>query len=235
MFQIIKATAFLLCCAGSALAQGQSAENGIIVTGEGRVSMPPDMVTVNLGVLGTGETASDAMGEVTDTVAAILGQLDVLNIAATDRQTSGFYLRPVHNNDGASYSRPPKIVGYQAGNSITVRIRDIEASGKVLDAVLEIGVNNFNGLSFGLQDSAAALATARARAVSDAQLRAGQLAKAAGIALGPVLRMSESNSQNRPRGVQMLESRSSVGDAIAGGEVDVVAQVTIVFGIGAAD
>lgn len=231
MFHLIKIAAFWMVCAGAAVAQGSAAENGIIVTGEGRVSLPPDMVTVRLGVAGTGETASAAMGEVTDTAAAILAQLDASGIAAKDRQTSGFYLRPVHNNRAGSQSEPPKFTGYQAGNQITVRIRDLETSGAVLDAVLEIGVNNFNGLSFGLQDDAAALAEARARAVADAQLRAAQLADAAGIALGPVLQMRENSHHGGPVMMEMAQSRSSMGDAIAGGEVDVVAQVTIVFGI----
>ena len=230
MFQIIKAAAFLLCCAGPALAQGQGAENGIIVTGEGRVSLPPDMVTVNLGVLATGKTASDAMGEVTQTVAAMLAQLDALGIAAKDRQTNGFFLRPVHDKKSTSLSTR-KTVGFQAGNAVTVRIRDLEASGDVLDSVLEIGVNNFNGLTFGLQDTASALAKARARAVVDAQVRARQLAEAAGISLGSVLRMTESSNRGRPQVMEMAQSRSSMGNAIAGGELDVVAQVTMVFGI----
>ena len=235
MFQIIRVAAFWLCCAGTALAQGQGADNGITVTGEGRVSLPPDMATINLGVLGTGETANAAMKEVTDTAAALLKQLDALGIAEKDRQTSGFYLRPVYNNNGVSSSKRPKIVGYQAGNAITVEIRDLEASGAVLDSVLEVGVNNFNGLSFGLQDNAAALAIARARAVADAQLRASQLAEAAGISLGDVLRMTENSHHGGPRVMQLAESRSSASDAIAEGEVNVMAQVTMVFGIGSAE
>ena len=231
VFQIIKVTAFLLCCAGAALAQGQGVDNGIIVTGEGRVSLPPDMVSISLGVESSGATTSVVLDEVTETAAALQRKLADLGIPETDRQTSAFYLRPLHARRQSLGSPTPEITGYRAGTTLTIRVRDLEASGTLLDAVFEIGVNNFNSLSFGLQDSAEALALARQRAVADARLRAKQLAEAAGLSLGAVVRMSENSHRGGPQVMAMAESRSSVGDAIASGEVDVVAQVTMVFEI----
>ena len=71
--------------------------------------------------------------------------------------------------------------------------------------------------------------------MADAQLRASQLAEAAGISLGDVLRMTENSHHGGPRVMPLAESRSSASDAIAGGEVNVMAQVTMVFGIGSAE
>jgi uncharacterized protein YggE len=194
--------------------------------------MPPDMVTISLGVAEADKTTSAVLEKVTNTAAEILAKLDALGIAPEDRQTSGFYLHPVHNNRASSSSAAPEITGYRAGNMITVRIRDLEASGPLLDDVIAIGVNNFNGLSFGLQDTAAALAEARALAVADAQLRATQLSQAAGVSLGAVLRISENSHHGGPQVTSMLESRAAMGDAIAGGELEVSARVTMVFEIG---
>lgn len=217
-----------IVCAG--WASGQAAEQGIIVTGEGRVSQTPDMASITLGVTESAETAAAVMAQVNASVAAILAELDAIGIAAADRQTSGFYLQPVHNNRvSTSSDAPPKIVGYRAGNMVTVRVRDLARLGALMDAVIETGANDFNGLRFGLEDSSEAYAMARNRAVADAMMRAEQLAEAAGVTLGGVQRMTENSHHGGP--VMMEMARSSTGNAIAQGEVDVTAQVTMVFAI----
>ncbi|MGB3243862.1 MAG: SIMPL domain-containing protein [Sulfitobacter sp.] len=216
-------------CAG--FASAQAVEQGISVTGEGRVSMPPDMATITLGVTENAATAGAVMAQVNASVASILKELDALGVAAEDRQTSGFYLQPVHNDRASSSDAPPRITGYRAGNTVTVRVRDLAALGPMMDAVIEIGANDFNGLQFGLQDTSAALALARTRAVQDAVLRAGQLAQAADLALGGIQRMTENSSYGGPAAMDFAQSRALMSEAIAGGEVDVVAQVTMVFSI----
>ncbi len=219
----------LVVWAQAVLAQGP--EQGIIVTGEGRISAPPDMATITLGVTENAETAGEVMDKVTASVAAILAELEAMGVAPQDRQTSGFYLSPVHNNRTSSSNDAPRITGYRAGNSVTVRVRDLDELGPVMDAVIKIGANNFNGLRFGLQDSKEAYAQARVLAVQDAALRANQLADAAGVTLGGIQRITESSHHGAPVMMEMAQSRSAMSDAIATGEVDVVAQVTMVFSI----
>ena len=223
------AASLWVLCASVALAQ--MPEQGIMVTGEGRISAVPDMATITLGVRENASTAKEAMGKVTTSVSAILERLDALGVAEKDRQTSRFYLNPVFNNRSSSGNEAPRVSGYEAGNSVTVTVRDLTALGEMLDAVIDIGANDFNGLSFGLQNPAPALAMARKVAVADAVDRAGQLAEAASLSLGSVLRMTENSRGAAPMAMEMAPLRSGMGDAIAGGEVDVEAQVTMVFAI----
>jgi len=110
-------------------------------------------------------------------------------------------------------------------------VRDLAGLGEMLDAVIDIGANDFNGLNFGLQDPAPALAIARKVAVADAMDRATQLANAASLSLGTVLRMTENSQGVAPMAMEMAAVRSGMNDAIAGGEVDIRAQVTMVFAI----
>ena len=105
--------------AGMVSAQ-QGPEQGIIVTGQGSVAAAPDMATITLGVTEEAASAKAAMDKVTEAVAAILAQLDAQGIAAKDRQTSRFYLRPVHDRRPIEDGAPPRITGYEAGNSVTV-------------------------------------------------------------------------------------------------------------------
>ncbi len=215
-------------CAGFAYAQ--AVEQGIIVTGEGRVSLPPDMASITLGVTETAESAGAVMTKVNAAVAAVLDELDTLGVAPEDRQTSGFYLQPVHNNE-TSNDTPPRITGYRAGNTVTVRVRDLARLGEMMDTVIKTGANDFNGLQFGIQDSSQAMATARALAVEDGAARAGQLAKAAGLTLGSVQRMTENSNFGGPVAMDYAMARGAMQEAIAEGEVDVVAQVTMVYAI----
>ena len=214
-----------------ALGHAQVVEQGVIVTGEGRVATAPDMATITLGVIENAATAGGVMAQVNVSVAAILKELDALGVAPEDRQTTGFYLQPVHNDRASSNDAPPQITGYRAGNTVTVRVRDLDKLGAMMDSVIEIGANNFNGLQFGLQDSSAALGMARSRAVTDATTRASQLAEAAGLTLGAVQRMSENSQDGGPVAMDFGLARASMSEAIAGGEVDVVAHVTMVFAI----
>ena len=216
-------------CALSVAAQ--VAEQGVVVTGQGRVSAPPDMATISLGVSKNAETAKQVVAQVNDAVAQIVGALQEMGVEGKDLQTTGFYLQPLRNQQMKGDEIAPKITGYQAGNMVTVRVRDLDRLGDMMDAVIDLGGNQFNGLQFGLQDDADAMAQARAGAVADAKLRAEQLAQAADIDLGALLRMSEQGHHAAPRMAGFAAQRSAMSEAAVGGEVDVTVQVTMVYAI----
>tara|TARA_R110002049_G_scaffold140930_9_gene302438 strand:+ start:47432 stop:48097 length:666 start_codon:yes stop_codon:yes gene_type:complete len=216
---------------GASVLAAQEAEQGIVVTGEGRIAAEPDMATITLGVTENAATAKEAMDKVTQAVSAILTRLDAQGIAAKDRQTSRFYLRPVYDNRPREDGTQPEITSYEAGNSVTVKVRDLPALGGMMDAVLEEGANDFNGLDFGLEDPKDALAEARKAAVADATARAQQLADAAGVQLGTVLRMTENSYSSQPKMFEAARMGAAMDSAIAEGEVEVQAQVTMVFAI----
>lgn len=208
----------------------QNAQNGITVSGEGVVSLAPDMATIRLGVSERAATASDAMRQTSEKVRGILDQLDSIQVAGLDRQTSGLYLRPVYDNRPRDDNGPAQVVGYEAGNTVSVTVRDLSKLGALLDAVVAEGANDFNGLEFGLQDNAEALIAARKGAVADAMARAGQLAEAAGVKLGDVLQMSESSQGYQPMEMKASLMRS-MDVPIETGEVAIRAQVTMQFAI----
>jgi uncharacterized protein YggE len=226
------ASVIWVMAASAVWAQAPSAqETGLIVTGQGEVAAVPDMAVITLGVRQRGDTAQEAMAQVSTDVSGILVALADLGVAALDQQTSGFYLRPIYNDRGITDGSPPDLVGYEAGNSVTIRVRDLARLGQTLDAVIEIGANDFNGLRFELQDATGAKSLARQLAVADARAKAEELAAAAGVALGPLVRISETGGNAAPRMMEMSAARSGMGNAIASGDVTVEANVTLVFEI----
>ncbi|MBS0125176.1 SIMPL domain-containing protein [Thetidibacter halocola] len=202
----------------------------ITVTGEGQAFAAPDMATITLGVTERADNARDAMDATSAGVAAILGRLTAMGVEPRDVQTSDLSLGPVwtqHNSSGEAV-----ITGYEASNRLTVRVRNLDSLGGVLDAVLEDGANRFSGLGFGLQDPAPLEDEARRAAVADALARARLYAEAAGVDLGPILSINESGGvRPMPMDAPMFAARAEAVP-VAAGETGLSASVTIVFALG---
>lgn len=207
-----------------------AAESGpaITVTGRGEVAAVPDMATITLGATSQAKTAGDAMDEASAAAAAILKVLEAAAIAPRDMQTSELSLDPVWSSR-TSNGAAPRIEGFVARNTLRVRVRDLDRLGPVLDDVLRVGANSFRGLSFGLQEPEPLADQARAAAVADAQRKAALMAEAAGVALGPVLSISEA-SAGIPAPMMLESTRAAI--PVAAGEVSQTATVTMVFALG---
>ena len=209
--------------------QGLAADRVLTVSGEGNVSIAPDMATISVGVVSNGDSAAGALQDNSDQVAKLLATLKAAGIADRDIQTTGLNLNPLYDNrsyDGGQ----PKITGYQASNVVTIRVRALDGLGALLDQVVSVGANQLNGLTFGLADPKPSADAARKQAVDDAMDRARLLAGAAGVTLGPIQSISESGSYQDP---QPMFRREAVASSVpvAGGEVGVRAQVTITFAL----
>ena len=200
------------------------------VVGEGFSDAVPDMATITLGVMAEAKTAGEALRETSAATAEVLRLLADRGIAPRDVQTRNLSLSPLWNNS-SSLSGERGINGYQANNTVVVRVRALDDLGEILDAVVDQGANTFNGLSFGLQDPGPAQDAARKAAVAEAMRKAALYAQAAGLVLGPMLELSESGSAT-PRPMAM-ERMAMIADSvpIAQGEVSVQASVTMVFSL----
>ncbi|MDW3222409.1 MAG: SIMPL domain-containing protein [Paracoccaceae bacterium] len=227
MRHLFRFLAVMLLVAGTA-----AAEDARVITtnGQGSVETVPDMATIRLGVTHEDANASNAMAATSEGVGAILRRLSEAGIAPRDMQTDNISLQPVWSNRGSNNNTPAKITGFVASNTLTVRVRDLEALGGILDLVVSDGANTFNGLSFGLQEPKPAQDAARAQAVRDAIDRAQQLADAAGVTLGPIQSISEQGRVGRPQMMEMAAARQ-MDAPVAAGELTVTAQVGIVFAI----
>lgn len=220
--------------AGQALAQVSDAPPArMVIGGEGRVDVAPDMATVRLGVTTEARAARDALAANSAQVAAVLDTLGAAGIAPRDMQTTGLSLGPRWENvvvNGASQSR---ITGYFATNAVSVRVRDLGSLGAVLDRVVDDGANTLDGLSFGLQDAQSARDEARRRAVADALRKAALYAEATGVALGPILSFRE-EADRRPFAATMARDMALAESAVpvAEGEVGITAAVEVIFAIG---
>ncbi|RYE84829.1 MAG: DUF541 domain-containing protein, partial [Hyphomicrobiales bacterium] len=119
-----------------------------------------------------------------------------------DIQTSGFSVNPnyVYSDarDANGYQLPPKINGYQVFNTVNVRIRKLDTLGAVLDKAVTVGSNTINGVTFSVSDTADILDEARKQALADARKKAELYATAAGVELGDLRAISETQNMGGP-------------------------------------
>jgi hypothetical protein len=225
--RILPALAALAVLAGPALAEGASAT--ISVTGEGSVDVVPDMATVTLGVTVSGDTAKAALDANSAALSAVIEKLKAAGIEDRDIQTSGLSLGPVY--DYSSSGNPQQVLGYTASNMVTVRVRAIDTVGSVLDASVTDGANTLNGIAFGLTDPVPAADEARKAAVADARRKAELLAAAAGVELGPIVSISETQGFVPMPMMAGAAFDRSAAVPVAAGEMSVGASVSMTFEI----
>ncbi|MCB1425029.1 MAG: SIMPL domain-containing protein [Zhengella sp.] len=208
----------------------------IAVTGQGEVSLAPDMATVSMTVLREADTARAALDANNEAMAAVIEAMREEGIEDRDLQTSGFSIQPRYVLPRASGNGDsPKIIGYQVSNTLTVRIRAMARLGAILDKSVSLGVNQGGSVSFSNADPQAALTEARRKAVENAIEKARTLADAAGVSVGAILEMSELASRPYPRPLMAaMAMRSEAADAVplAGGENTYTVDVNVTFAIG---
>ncbi|MEM9248411.1 MAG: SIMPL domain-containing protein [Pseudomonadota bacterium] len=226
--------AFAVALALPVPAVAQEAETPqLTVAAEGRVTAAPDMATVTLGVRRDADTASEAVSAMSTVADGLLATLGAAGLAPSDIQTSGLTLSPRYARDDAVRDVPPAIVGYRAETSLQIRVRDLERLGPLLDTLVAEGSNLFRGLTFGLSDPGPLQDDARRAAVREAARQAELLADAAGVALGPLLRLDAVGHAPRPEMMRtaQMEMASPAGVPVAPGEVSLSARVSLVYAL----
>jgi uncharacterized protein YggE len=176
------------------LTSSAAAAAKITVTGTGTVTGTPDQLTLDMGVQVNGASVDSALQQASQAVRQVTAALRHQGVAAADIQTSGLSIQPNYS----SGSQVPD--GYQASESLTATLVQITAAGAQIQAAVHAGGNaaTVDDISLNLADTSGLLATARARAVADARVKAAQYAKALGQPLGPVLSVSDQTPAPEP-------------------------------------
>jgi uncharacterized protein YggE len=227
MYAILKPALAAILFAGPALAEGPPRQ--ITVTGEGNVSAAPDLAWINLGVSHRAKTAQEAVAMMSGGMSAVMAELAAAGVAETDIQTGQLSLYPFYDDVNATPTQ--KVLGYDASITVDVRVRDLDRTGAVLDAVVAEGANTFGGIRFELADPAATYTAARREAVADGRAKADLYADAAGVTLGHLVTLSENNFYSQP---VMAEARFAADAApvpVAPGEVSYSVSVMMVYEI----
>jgi len=163
-------------------------EHTIAVTGSGKVTVTPDMATIQLGVAIQKPSAKAAREAAATAMTKIVAAIKALGIADKDIATAMVSLGPVYNYPN---NASPVITGYQLTNAVTVKVRDLAKLSDVLDNAVAAGATTVDGVSFDVTDRSAAESQARDAAVKDAKAKADTYAKGLGVAITGVASVTE--------------------------------------------
>lgn len=228
--KLLAAALMLSMSAGALAASEAAAPRQITVTGESTLQVAPELATITLGVTEEAGEAAAAMATVSDAMTAVIARLKDAGIAAEDMQTQQISMHPVWSQDRSYDSGGRReITGFEASNTLMVRVRDLDGLGPVLDKVLAAGANRFQGLNFGVEDPSAVTGRIRGEAVKDAIRKAQQLAEAAGMELGPVRSISEHGGGGGPRPMMAMDMARQESMPIEAGELTFTHNVSVVF------
>ncbi len=200
----------------------------ITLTGQGSIKQAPDVAMISVGVQVEAKTAADAMSQQATQMNGVFAAVKAAGIADRDMQTGNLSLNPVYEYPN---NARPRLTGYQAANSITIKVRDLKNLGKTLDAVVKGGGNTINGISFSVDKPEQFQNDARVEAIKDAAAKAELYAKAVGYKVARIVTISEYDYSPQPPMPVMMRMQDMAAEAtpIAAGEVALVQTVNVVF------
>ncbi|MGE0531506.1 MAG: SIMPL domain-containing protein [Hyphomonadaceae bacterium] len=236
--QVMKAAAaFAVLAAAAVPPAAQAQTQGQVVLAEGTLltvnadgssEARPDMAIVNLGVTTEGQTAAAALAENARRMTALTAALRRAGVAERDIQTSNVSVYP---QQVYGEGQAPRITGYQANNSVTVKVRRIDNTGRVIDAAVGAGGNTVNGVSFTHADPDAQLDVARRDAIAEARRRAELYANALGMRVNRIVSVSEGGGYAPPMPVALerFQAQDAAATPISPGEIETRVSVNVMF------
>lgn len=218
-------------------------QNIITVSGEGKVWATPNLATLSFTVSEDAATATAAQDVAAKKINAALAVLKNLQIADKDIQTSSYNVYPRYSYPQPCYGGMPciyngneqKIIGYTASQSVTVKVRNIDAVGNVVSAVGEAGISNVYGPNFTVENPDALQAQARTKAIADARAKAKALAKDLGVRIIRVVNYSEGGGYpifyGKGAAVSADSAPAPTVPQVPAGENEIIVDVSVTYEI----
>jgi uncharacterized protein len=210
--------------------------NTVTLSGHGEVNAVPDIATISFSIHKEAKTVKEAQDQTSIVEQKVLAFLKISGVENKDIKASDVSFYPKYEYQQAkcptipmgvgtagvtvsstsAYYCPPNrsvIIGYEVNESITVKIRNTDNVGKIVQGIGELEVSELNGPNFAIDDEDALKAEARKEAIKDAKTKAKVLAKDLGVHLGDVVSFSENGDYPYP----MYASKSLVEDSYGSG------------------
>jgi hypothetical protein len=191
--------------------------SSITLAGHGEVSAVPDIANVSFTIHKEGKTVKIAQDAVAVVEKSALDFLKTNKIEDKDIKTANVSFNPKYEykqtlcpqttvgseaaGDIKVTSMPyycgggkQVLVGYEAYESITVKVRDTDNVGKITQGLGGLGVTDLSGPNFAIDKEEDLKKEARKKAIEDAKEKAEILADDLGVKLGKIISFSEDGS-----------------------------------------
>jgi hypothetical protein len=204
---------------------GQDARTSatIEIMGKASIMTTPNTVTISFSVETEQPKASDAVRSNAEKTDKIITVLRNVSDKDTKIRTVGYGLFPVYEKEGAA-----RTGFYRVRNTVMVESKDLDKVGAFVDQAAEAGASRIANLTFGTDRGEELAKEAAAQALKNAVKDAEAMAKAAGVSIKRIVKISYDQRENHPVRA-MLEAASPVPTPIMAGEIQIQANVQVVF------
>lgn len=218
-----------------------SSSNSIPVSGMGEVVSKPDVATFSFTISEKAAKGVNAQEALNKKAEPTVKALKDAGISEDDIQTTNYSLNPVYEYPQnkmcvGSYCPPgnPVITGFEASETFTIKVRNLEKAADMLQIAGSNGVQNIRGLQMTVDDPSKLKSEARGKAIADARKQAEEIAKAAHLRLGKIISINEDGGAYPvPFYGDMAVKSEAVGNApratIEAGTQKITSNVTVIF------
>ena len=203
-------------------------------TAEGSVFAKPDIAQLTLGIkTERKKTAVEAVKENTDQMNKVIAAVKEQGVEEKDIKTTSYNLNPSY--DYNKETGRSEIKGYEVNQQVTVKIRDLESIGAIIEATTKVGANQVGNIAFTIDDMSEIKKLAREEAIAKAKDKAKEMTELTGIKLGDLVNVYENDNYYPPvyRNFTLdMSAEAGYGGGspeIQAGENEVVLQVTLVY------
>jgi uncharacterized protein YggE len=191
--------------------------------GNSTVAVKPDQALIQLAVVTTAASATDASNQNASQVNAVLAALGGVLGPNANIQTLSYSLTPNYN---FPQNGPQVLTGYTAQNTVQVTLTDLTLIGKVIDTGIQSGANRVQGLQFGLQNDQPVRTQALKAATVQAKANADAMASGLGLTTASIISIQE-GSTSTPTPILVATASAAASTPIESGVVNIQANVTI--------
>jgi hypothetical protein len=210
---------------------------GIWVSGTGKVTVTPDIATLQLGIEAQDVSVSEAQAKASEAMDKVMKALIDSGQAEKDIQTRSFRISQRTRWDDTQQQE--MVIGYRVTNQVVAKIRDMEKVGSIIDAVVVAAgdYTRINGLNFSVDDPTTYYDEAREKAIVDARRKAEQVAALTGMKLGEPTFISESavspvyDSFVMSAPVPAPAPAPMIAPSVSPGEVEISINIQIAYAI----
>jgi hypothetical protein len=195
----------------------------IEVVGKARVMTMPNVATVTFAVETNSSKAQQAVRENAKQTDRLLNTLKDVGGEKVKIRTSGFSLTPIYEKENRFQPR-----GYRVRNTVIVETKEIDKVGTFIDEASKAGVSRIGSLTFSTDGEEKLRKEAAIKAVKQAKDVATDLARAAGLTIKRIVKLSYT-----PRGpaplLRMEAMAAAARTPIEVGEITLEETVHVTF------
>jgi uncharacterized protein YggE len=211
----------------------------LFVSGEAQLMVPPDQLSMVLGITTEAPSAKKAIAENSKKMQAVFRSLTKLGLTEKNYKTQNFRVQPVWSSrpKGANSSWKAKIITYRVNNSIRLTTQVLDSIGDIIAATTAAGANQVNSISFSLSDERQYRSQAITQAMANAKTDAQTLASASGDKIKRTMSLHLDNASASRVKVKAPMKRSRLmadqsafsPPPISSGDITVRASVSVVY------